>query len=183
MFNRSKNPRVWRSLDKTASALFELLRDKDYADVTISEVCAKAGLTRKTFYRDFDSLDDVVDFAVYARMKEYISNPAPVSFRDYTLQFFNFCAQRKEVLALFEKQHIYSRFVNSLCSYLGESNYLKNLALNAGLNAENRNYFWRSLVYGECAFIEVWIQRGFKETPEELADLNLQFFETFNGVQ
>jgi AcrR family transcriptional regulator len=103
MFNRSKNPRVWRSLDKTATALFALLREKNYSDITISEVCAKAGLTRKTFYRDFDSLDDVIDFAVYARMNEYIQNANPTSFGDYVLQFFNFCAQRKDILTLFSK--------------------------------------------------------------------------------
>lgn len=182
MFNRSKNPRVWRSLDKTATALFTLLREKDYGDITISEVCAKAGLTRKTFYRDFDSLDDVVDFAVYARISEYIANPHPSSFQEYVYRFFAFCAERKEVLALFEKQHIYHLFVRSVATYLTESTYLKNLAISAGFNSENRDYFWKSLVQEECAFVEVWIQRGFRETPEELVHLNVQLLSVFKDI-
>jgi AcrR family transcriptional regulator len=182
MFNRSKNPRVWRSLDKTATALFALLREKDYGDITISEVCTKAGLTRKTFYRDFDSLDDVVDFAVYSRISEYIANPHPNSFQEYVFRFFSFCAERKEVLALFEKQHIYHLFVRSVATYLTESTYLKALAISAGFNSENRDYFWKSLVWEECAFVEVWIQRGFRETPEELVHLNVQLLSVFKGI-
>jgi AcrR family transcriptional regulator len=182
MFNRSKNPRVWRSLDKTATALFALLREKNYGDITISEVCTKAGLTRKTFYRDFDSLDDVVDFAVYARISEYISNPNPASFEEYLYRFFAFCAQRKEVLALFEKQGIYHLFIKSVASYLTESSYLKALAVTAGFNSDNRDYFWKSLVHEECAFVEVWIKRGFRETPEELVHLNVQLFSVFKNI-
>jgi len=182
MFNRSKNPRVWNSLDKTATALFALIGEKNYRDITISEVCLRAGLTRKTFYRDFDSLDDVIDFAVYARMKDYMRNPAPASFEEYTLQFFQFCAKRKQVLALFEQQGIAILLARSFTNYLPESTYLKSLAVQAGFNSENRDYFWKSLVMQECSFLEVWVQRGFKETPEELAALNVRLLSVFKGV-
>jgi AcrR family transcriptional regulator len=183
MFNRSKNPRVWRSLDKTATALFALLREKNYSDITISEVCAQAGLTRKTFYRDFDSLDDVIDFAVYARMNEYIQNTNPTSFGDYVLQFFKFCASRKDILSLFEKQGIYHLLTRSFCAYLPQSAFLKNLAIAAGFNSENRDYYWKSLVSEECGFVEVWISRGFQETPEQLVKLNLQLLSAFKGIE
>ncbi|MFA6620488.1 MAG: TetR/AcrR family transcriptional regulator [Bacilli bacterium] len=182
MFNRSKNPRVWRSLDKTAAALFTLLREKDYGEITISEVCAKAGLTRKTFYRDFNSLDDVVDFAVYARIKEYTPDSTPSSFQESAYRFFVFCAQRKEILSLFEKRGIYHLFAKSIASYLTESSCLKALATSAGFNSENRVYFWKSLIQEECAFVEVWIRRGFRETPEELVHLNVQLLSVFKGV-
>jgi len=182
MFNRSKNPRVWRSLDKTATALFALLREKAYDNITICEVCAKAGLTRKTFYRDFGSLDDVVDFAVYSRISQFVANPHPSSFQEYLYRFFAFCAERKEALALFEKQRIYHLFVRSVAAYLTESTYLKTLAISAGFNSENRDYFWKSLIQEECAFVEVWIQRGFRETPEELVQLNVQLLSVFKGV-
>jgi len=182
MFNRSKNPRVWRSLDKTAAALFTLLREKDYGEITISEVCAKAGLTRKTFYRDFDSLDDVVDFAVYSRVKEYLAHPTSGSFRDSIYRFFAFCAQKKEVLSLLERQGIYPLFAKSVATYLTESSSLKALAISAGFDNENRVYFWKSFVQEECAFVEVWIQRGFRETPEELVHLNVQLFSVFKGT-
>jgi AcrR family transcriptional regulator len=183
MFNRSKNPRVLRSLDKTATALFSLIAEKHYSDITISEVCLRAGLTRKTFYRDFDSLDDVVDFAVYARMKDYIRNPDPASFEDYALQFFQFCAKRKKVLTLFEQQGIAYLLARSFTNYLPESTYLKALAVQAGFNSENRDFFWRSFVQQECAFLEVWVQHGCKESPEELVALNIQLLSVFQGVK
>jgi hypothetical protein len=50
---------------------------------------------------------------------------------------------------------------------------LKNLAIAAGFNSENRDYYWKSLVSEECGFVEVWISRGFQETPEQLVKLNL----------
>jgi hypothetical protein len=183
MFNHSKNPRVWKSLDKTASALFTLLPKKKFSDITVSEVCVRAGITRKTFYRDFDSLEDVIDFAVYARMDSFILNDKPDSFSDYLLQFFSFCQNRKEYLTVFVQQGIYYLLANSFSKYLQESAYLKQMALDAGFVSENRDYFWKPFVGLETSFVGIWVERGFKESSEEAVKLNVALLHAFKGVQ
>ncbi|MDE7108180.1 MAG: TetR/AcrR family transcriptional regulator, partial [Clostridiales bacterium] len=50
-----------RSMDLITTALFELLEKTPFAQITISELCKKAGVARKTFYRNFNDKTAVVE--------------------------------------------------------------------------------------------------------------------------
>lgn len=41
-------------------ALLLLLEKKEYKAITISEICQKAGVTRMSFYRNFEGKDDIL---------------------------------------------------------------------------------------------------------------------------
>ena len=41
-------------------ALLLLLEKKEYKAITISEICQKAGVTRMSFYRNFESKEDIL---------------------------------------------------------------------------------------------------------------------------
>lgn len=43
-------------------ALLDLLRDRQFSDVTITELCEAAGVSRPTFYRHFDAMEDVLGY-------------------------------------------------------------------------------------------------------------------------
>jgi AcrR family transcriptional regulator len=183
MFNQSSNPRVWKSMDAIAKSLFRLIHNKPYQTITVSEVCSKAGITRKTFYRNFASLDDVIDFSVYARLRQYIVAQNPSSFSEYLLGFFQLCEAKKSNLALFYNQGIYDHFISGLLKYLPQSDYIHAFALRAGYSEETMPFFWRSLVGAESYLVSAWVCDGFKETPEELVKMSLLFFRTFAGVE
>lgn len=132
MFNPSKNPRVKESLEKTSKALFSLLARKRYSDITVTELCLKAGITRKTFYRDFDSLEDVVDYLVYSNINNAIRKQDPVSLEEYLAQFYNFFYTKQTSLTLFFKQGLFYMISRSIRILLPQSAYLSSLAIKAG---------------------------------------------------
>ena len=41
-------------------ALLLLMQRKDYKDISITELCEKAGVTRMSFYRNFESKEDIL---------------------------------------------------------------------------------------------------------------------------
>ena len=43
-------------------ALLELLKHKDYHDITVSQIVDKAKLGRRTFYRYFKTKDEVIEY-------------------------------------------------------------------------------------------------------------------------
>ncbi|MDE7464729.1 MAG: TetR/AcrR family transcriptional regulator, partial [Clostridiales bacterium] len=51
-----------KSMNKFADALFALMKSKCFADVTITDLSAEAGLVRKTFYRNFETKEAIVEF-------------------------------------------------------------------------------------------------------------------------
>lgn len=73
------DPRVKRTKKMFKDALKELMMvHEDYMDITVKELCEKAGLNRRTFYLHYETIDDVLvdiqeDFTIefYEKTKQY----------------------------------------------------------------------------------------------------------------
>ena len=59
--NESKNPSAVFSKSQIQSALFDLMDRIPYEKITVKEILYESKVARKTFYRNFDSKDDVLD--------------------------------------------------------------------------------------------------------------------------
>lgn len=87
---RSVQSRIW-----VYEALVDLMEEKKYDEITVSEVVEKAKLGRATFYRNFDSLDDVL------RMK---CDEAFNELYDYLLEYYKTNTNKdKEKMPIFLK--------------------------------------------------------------------------------
>ena len=62
------NPISVRSKRRITDALLELMQSAPFSRITIKDIVDRAGLTRQTFYHNFDSKEDVL----YYRLDEYI---------------------------------------------------------------------------------------------------------------
>jgi AcrR family transcriptional regulator len=47
-------------VDQLETAIFNLLKEKEYKDISISELCDKAWVSRCTFYRNYRDMDDII---------------------------------------------------------------------------------------------------------------------------
>ncbi|MFT4098882.1 MAG: TetR/AcrR family transcriptional regulator [Rhodoblastus sp.] len=52
-----EDPRQRRSREALFAALDKLLAEKPYAEISVTELCGRAGVGRQTFYRHFDGID------------------------------------------------------------------------------------------------------------------------------
>ena len=57
---RSMNPSSRRSRRWITKALLELMMDKPYQKISITEIAEEADVVRRTFYRNFESKEDVI---------------------------------------------------------------------------------------------------------------------------
>ena len=67
----SSNPQAIRSKKWIASALLELMTEKPFIKITIQEIADKAELDRRTFYRNFESKEDILAYHVRGISNEY----------------------------------------------------------------------------------------------------------------
>jgi len=73
--------RVERSRTQLAEALRTLLRTRDARDISVSALCAQAGVSRPTFYQHFASVDEV---AVAGIQERFVRLGAQLSAADAT---------------------------------------------------------------------------------------------------
>ena len=55
---KEANLRVKRNIVR---ALIELMQKKNYSDISVSEITALAGVSRISYYRNYDSKEDILD--------------------------------------------------------------------------------------------------------------------------
>lgn len=60
MEHTSKDLRVRRTLKAIRYAFYKLVLEKDYSDISITELTERAEINRKTFYLHYSSLEDLV---------------------------------------------------------------------------------------------------------------------------
>nr|WP_319487342.1 IS3 family transposase [uncultured Caproiciproducens sp.] len=58
----TQNPIALRSKEWLTKALLELMKNKPFQEISISEIAEKADLSRRTFYRSFSSKEEVICF-------------------------------------------------------------------------------------------------------------------------
>ncbi len=82
MRERSKDLRVRRTLTSIRKSFFELVLEKNYNEISITELTERAGINRKTFYLHYSSLDDLV-----AEIEEEIVSDILDNIGDYAEAF------------------------------------------------------------------------------------------------
>lgn len=65
--------RVARTLANIQAAFRKLVLEQTYAGVTVSALCAEAGIGRKTFYVYFESLDELLEHTLEQLTGDYIA--------------------------------------------------------------------------------------------------------------
>ena len=60
------------------------MKTKKYSDITIKELAQKAGVDRKTFYRNFKSKEDVLRFYLDRTCQDYIARLNKVTLITHT---------------------------------------------------------------------------------------------------
>ena len=143
-------------------ALLFLLERKEYRDISITEICKKAGVTRMSFYRNFESREDVLVKKVRNVTDAFLKESA-ISYKDdtvsgYFIKLFTHMERQKELCTALNKAgmiHIVKDEFDRvfLDAYRLEYDYYKSVFLSGG-------------IYNIFLF---WFMNGCKESPEDLA--------------
>lgn len=169
MFNSSRNARVRRSLDRTAAAFLTLLHDEPYVKITVSELSSLAGITRKTYYRNFLSMDDVVDYVVYKAIRDGLRTSSCTSLPEYLNRFFSFCYENRENFTLLYERGLFGNLSAGLGRYLSRSAFIDKNLSNSGLTQPEVELFWNALFGGEVSLLHYWMEENWSLAPAEMA--------------
>ena len=152
-------------------SLLLLMNEKDFDEITITEICNKAGVSRMTYYRNYYNKDDIII--------EYLKDIA----EDFKKESHSWALKKeytnKNVIrflfAYFEK---YSYFVKTLrkanlYGLLQEclNNYLENETKMIKKDNPYEKYHVYSYAGALFNVYMKWIDNGMKESVDEMAEI------------
>ncbi|TCS36768.1 TetR/AcrR family transcriptional regulator [Reinekea marinisedimentorum] len=151
-------------------ALYILLKRYQFEELTVEQVSAKSGLSRRTFYRYFESKDELLNAALANLIEEYaedLSAQEDLNIDNVARVFFNFWSRHLDLLRVLDRSDLLFKLLDSMNKKIPEIyRALKNDKDGYG---EHRMYvlcfsiggFWNTLIH--------WMRSGVVLSPEEFA--------------
>ena len=109
MYKICKTESTTKRQIEVETALYELLKKKDFEDITVTELCATVNMPRKTFYRYFDEKEDVINSLLDRIVLQYGSFFNENKNRNYKNEledFYRFWYDKKELLDILCKNRL-----------------------------------------------------------------------------
>lgn len=98
---RKESPQSRLSKSLLMQALLELMAEKPYHQINITELTLKADISRRTFYRHFTTIDDVLNQLFHKAIMEFLQfldEQKPKNIKMITRAFFQYWELHKEFL-------------------------------------------------------------------------------------
>lgn len=152
-------------------ALFELMNEKSYSQITVSEIVKRADVARRTFYRLYKEKDEVLRCYFGKLCQEYRSKTPALKRYDINQiagEYFSFWYQYKDFLLLMHKCGLDEML------YYEISRASVEVVQNRMESSEDKNstvieYFAAYSTGGFILLLQRWIMAEMRETPEQYA--------------
>lgn len=165
-----------RSINLIIDALLALMNEKEYRKITISEITAKAGVVRSTFYAHFTTKEDVLSYHIFEIFKnKYTAYQMADGFKDSEFiklyfeiwgEHVEFLKQLKENNLLMVLNQLDNHFEFICQSFLASS--------NSGLSKTAIKYANAFYADAMASVLRRWIITGMEETIEELTEVLIE---------
>lgn len=164
--NTPNNRRRRESCEKIEQAFTELLDKKRLNEITVSDICKKAGLNRTTFYANYTDIYGLAD-AIRSRLESDLSEiyreeiRAGINSNDYLKLFRH----------IRDNQDLYRTYFR-----LGYDDSYQIMFYDRDLARQHFqdrfvDYHMAFFKSGLTKIIKMWLQNGCAETPEEMYEI------------
>ena len=157
-------------------ALLNLLKKKDMEKISVSELCAEAGINRATFYRHYEIPLDVL----HEIQKDFIQDAnfiskKPKNLQDIACQFEQMCTYlqtHSDIVKILMKCSTDKDFANLLQNYCRDMIFYK---YADKLDEDSMHLIIMGLAGGGYALVRTWLLEDMQKTPKEMAELIVRF--------
>lgn len=153
-------------------ALIKLMKQKRFSNITICELSETAGVNRKTFYRHFQTKEDILKLYLHQTCFDYMMElqkaPALTTYA-IAYAYFSVCQMHREFLCLLAENDMLPLLLSAFDTYLPKLHLVFENRKLSDSPVHNSPY---ALSFFTGAFWNIsvkWMHNGSKETPEEMA--------------
>jgi probable dihydroxyacetone kinase regulator len=153
-------------------AFGELLEEKPFNKITITDITARCGLNRMTFYYHFDNIYELMIWGLEAQMRE-VSRDC-INYEGWKLGYlrvFYFALDRKryikKIFQTIEQEHL-EHYLNRIAERMVLA-VIEDKCGDRALNEDDKLFTAQICSYVLVGALVSWVSRGMKEAPEIIA--------------
>ncbi len=172
MVRNHTNKVAARTQKAVSDAFLALIRERAYEEISVTDICRRADIVRKTFYNNFRSKDDVVHYLIndiFCEMESRVDF-RHTSVRKILLFAFRFIMDNREALLLFYHRGLLRFAHKSIAAYIAQEHILARLK-QEDVDARAYKYIAAQISAVLISVIETWIESDFCEPIEFMAEL------------
>lgn len=145
--------------ESLTEALLKLLEEKQIADINVSELCQRAGVSRISYYRNYDSMSDILLDHMKKTDDEWWQSLSGLSAEEFATNFWNeLCGHYRK-----NEKFIKMLYANDLSFLIKEHIFS---CCSIGPECDDTQAYERSVLAGALyGFMDEWIRRGMKDIP------------------
>ncbi|MDO4648596.1 MAG: TetR-like C-terminal domain-containing protein [Eubacteriales bacterium] len=150
--------------EQITSTLLNMLKKKSLSEITISMLVKEAQVGRASFYRNYESLEDVIaqydKKIVHAWAETFAVDPNASAHNVFTSLFRHYK----------EHEDFYMMLYRNDMTYLIRDTIYHRAGIQTGMS-DNESYRLAFLSYGIYGWVCEWMKRGMKEIPEDVTQI------------
>lgn len=165
MYHIKDDKRMRASALLICAGLAKALEERPYADLSVTQVCAVVGVARTTFYRLFDTLDDVLVYQFDRLFSDALDAYAARGRKEpFARVIIEVAASNKALVAAIVE--------SGRCDLLSEATRAReeDILGSVGVRMGERDRRLCTSILTQVAVVVVgdWARSGYRETPEQL---------------
>lgn len=153
--------------DRLLAALIEFAGQKDWSKLKVTELIEKSGVARASFYRNFKSVEEIIDYGIQQLALRYHENKSFISedfhSREVVLYKFQFYREHADLVLAFH----HAKVTDTLLDIITDCEIAAGGDMPVSSIAKYELYYFAGAFYN---MMLCWLEGGRKETPEAMAD-------------
>lgn len=172
MMEKKLNAGRVRSMDLITTAMFELLEVMPFSQISVTEVCEKAGVARKTFYRNYPTktavVEQLVDRVFYEFMQKYDFQKSGA--RQIYLYWYEYILCTREFSAIFFDPDLYEFITEKIREFV-EVELIETLHRSVSFDPLLADYYLNFAAAGIASIMREWMKNDCQTPAKTMASL------------
>lgn len=147
--------------------LLELMLRRTFDEITVSDLCRHLELPRRSFYRYFRDLPDVLDSLLEHTFQDMAVSDRPLTLEEFA-ENYRFWRERRELLDALSRSGRIRMLFEYTVRYTNADGIRNYIASDDPDRAREISTF---IITGFISLVIGWHADGFRRSPEEMAKL------------
>jgi AcrR family transcriptional regulator len=174
-YNDSQNKITRESI---FTALMILMEQRNFKEISITDITKKAGVSRMAFYRNYSVKEDIISIFIDELLREYsmeILNDKVIDINKNLQLYFSYFRKHEKLI----NNLIKSNMINMILEKCIEAFYVlsQNIVCTKAYSSEKQNYWIKYKAGGLYNVLIEWAKGGMKQSDEYMGKIVSEFID------